>query len=103
MLVNPRQNTDIFTKYSFPSKTMEYLASGRPVIGYRLDGIPEEYYKYIQLVNDNSVDALKDKIVEVCSLPADERNRIGMTAREFIVREKNPRVQCQKVKAMWEL
>lgn len=103
VLVNPRQNTDIFTKYSFPSKTMEYLASGRPVIGYRLDGIPEEYYKYIQLVNDNSVDALKDKIVEVCSLPADERNRIGMTAREFIVREKNPRVQCQKVKAMWEL
>ena len=38
--VNPRQNNEEFTKYSFPSKTMEYLASGVPVVAYKLDGIP---------------------------------------------------------------
>ena len=43
VLINPRQNIEEFTKYSFPSKTMEYLASGVPVIGYKLDGIPHEY------------------------------------------------------------
>lgn len=40
VLVNPRQNNEEFTKYSFPSKTMEYLSSGVPLVAYKLDGIP---------------------------------------------------------------
>lgn len=102
VLVNPRQNTQAFTKYSFPSKTMEYLASGRPVIGYRLDGIPDEYGGYICYVPDNSVEALRDKILEICSLPAEERQEIGSRAREFILREKNPKSMCQRIVQLWE-
>lgn len=32
LLVNPRTPEGIYTKYSFPSKTMEYLASGTPTL-----------------------------------------------------------------------
>ncbi len=39
VLVNPRENGEEYTKYSFPSKTIEYLASGNPVVGYLLDGM----------------------------------------------------------------
>lgn len=102
VMVNPRQNTGGLTRFSFPSKTMEYLASGRPVLGYRLDGIPEEYNEYIQYVPDNSVKALQDKLLEICSLSAEERRKIGEKSRQFILENKNPRKQCSKIVTMLE-
>ena len=65
ILVNPRQNNGAYTKYSFPSKTMEYLSSGKPIIAYKLDGIPDEYDEYINYVTGNSANKLKDKIINV--------------------------------------
>lgn len=97
VLVNPRQNTGEFTKYSFPSKTMEYLASGRPVVGYRLDGIPKEYDSYIQYVNGNSVSDLRDKLLEICSLPKERQEEIGIKSRQFIITKKNPKKQAQQI------
>lgn len=97
VLVNPRQNIGDLTKYSFPSKTMEYLASGRPVVGYKLDGIPTEYDQHIQYVPDNSVEALRDKIMELCELSQEQRDEIGQRARTFILEEKNPKAQCERI------
>ena len=39
LLVNPRKGDAEFTKYSFPSKTMEYMASGTPTVMYKLPGL----------------------------------------------------------------
>ncbi len=97
VLVNPRQNNEEFTKYSFPSKTMEYMSSGKPVVMYKLDGIPDEYDKYLNYVKDDSVMALKDKIVEICSLTDSERTKMGIRAREFVLNEKNSAKQAQKI------
>ncbi len=102
VLINPRQNTDAFTKFSFPSKTMEYLASGKPVIGYKLDGIPAEYDPYIQYVEDNSLQTLQEKLLEICSLPEAERKAIGQRARAFILENKNPTAMCRRITALWE-
>lgn len=97
VLVNPRQNIEEFTKYSFPSKTMEYLASGRPVVGYKLDGIPEEYDQYMQYVPDNSVEALRDKLIEVCEMSGEARSKLGKKCRAFILENKTPGKQCAKI------
>lgn len=43
VLVNPRRSDAEYTKYSFPSKNIEYLLSGKPVVAYVLDGIPSRY------------------------------------------------------------
>lgn len=102
VLINPRQNTDAFTKFSFPSKTMEYLASGKPVIGYKLDGIPSEYDPYINYVPDNSQKALQDTLLEICSLPEAARKAMGQQARVFILEKKNPKAMCQRIVALWE-
>lgn len=63
VLVNPRQNDEAYTKYSFPSKNIEYLLSGNPVVAYMLDGVPEEYRKFMSIVPDDGVDSLKDTIL----------------------------------------
>lgn len=97
VLVNPRQNTEEFTKYSFPSKTMEYMLSGNPVVMYKLDGIPEEYHPYLNYVPDNSIEALRDTIVEICSLSNEEREQMGQKAREFLLKEKNKVKQARKI------
>lgn len=53
VLVNPRQNNEEYTKYSFPSKNIEYLLSGNPVVGYMLYGMPNDYTKFMYIVEGN--------------------------------------------------
>jgi len=54
VLVNPRPNNEEYTKYSFPSKTIEYLLSGKPVVAYMLDGMPDIYRNFIYNIEDYS-------------------------------------------------
>lgn len=94
--MNPRQNNEEFTKYSFPSKTMEYLSSGIPVVAYKLDGIPDEYDQYIQYVADDSIESLKKKLVEVCEMTREERQELGNIGRNFVLMKKTVRFRCVK-------
>lgn len=102
VVVNPRLAGGEYTKYSFPSKTMEGLASRKPFIGCKLPGIPEEYSDYIQYVEDDSPEALSRKIVEICEMTELERNRIGEKARNYILNEKGCRAQGEKIKRFLE-
>lgn len=97
VILNPRQNTGEYTKYTFPSKTMESLLSGRPLIGYKLDGIPSEYYDYMYCVEDNSIQSLKEKILEVCEKNIDERRKISKAAWEYMMSNKTPKKQTKKI------
>ena len=71
VLVNPRPNDEDFTKYSFPSKNLEYLASGAPVVAYLLDGMPQEYSEYMFCIEEkgNHVEDLRRAIMKVMENP----------------------------------
>jgi len=97
VLVNPRPAGDQYTKYSFPSKTMEYLASGTPVVMYKLDGVPKEYFDFCFVPNDDSVTELKNTLQMVCSMSLEERRKFGSSAREYILNNKNHCVQTKKI------
>ncbi len=43
ILVNPRPGNQEYTRYSFPSKTIDYLLTGKPVVSYLLEGMPRRY------------------------------------------------------------
>lgn len=58
VLVNPRQNDDEYTKYSFPSKNIEYLMTGHGVVAYMLDGMPSDYRRMLYVPKDNTVKGL---------------------------------------------
>ena len=100
MLVNPRQNTGEYVKYSFPSKLMEYMASGTPVVAYPLAGVPQDYREYFYLVPDHEIDSLASTIQRVLATPGEERSRIGQRARDFVLQEKSPEVQTAKILQM---
>ena len=54
VLVNPRPNGEEFVKYSFPSKNIEYLMTGNPVVAFLLDGMPKEYKNFMFCIDDNN-------------------------------------------------
>lgn len=97
ILVNPRTNEGEYTKYSFPSKTMEYMMSGIPVVMHKLHGIPDEYDPYLFYVEDNTAEALSKRMKEICELSEEERDAFGLTAREFVAGKKNARTQAEKI------
>lgn len=97
LLVNPRSVYEEFTKYSFPSKTTEYMLSGTPLLTTKLEGIPNEYFDHCFSVNDNSVDELAKAIESALSCSKSELNEIGYRARNFIISEKNAKKQSLKV------
>lgn len=92
LLVNPRiPDQNPFTKYSFPSKNLEYLASGTPTLLYQLEGIPSEYYNYCYYLDDEhtDVESLQIMIEEIMSVPYEGRKKKAMIAREFVLNNKN--------------
>ena len=97
VLVNPRQNNEEFTKYSFPSKNLEYLSSGVPLVAYKLDGIPREYDDYIIYPADDSAEALSQEIIKISNLPDDERQSLGQKAKDFVFENKNKVKQAQRI------
>ncbi len=52
VLVNPRLAQGEYTRYSFPSKLLEYLNAGRPVAGFYLEGMPECYREFLFAAED---------------------------------------------------
>lgn len=96
ILVNPRNDNNEFTKYSFPSKVIEYLGSGTPMIGYILPGMPKEYYDKFYVVPKEE-NGLEKCMKEVMNLSSEERKEKGREALEFVVHEKNAVTQGNKI------
>lgn len=96
LLVNPRNNSGAFTKYSFPSKVMEYLSSGTPMLAYMLDGMPEEYSEYFYNIEEVK-DGLFEALSRVMAFPESQRLKMGEKAQRFILEKKTAEVQCQKI------
>lgn len=65
ILVNPRPNDSIYTKYSFPSKIIDYLATGNPVIAFELDGMPKIYKDFIYYIPENNIGSIAKTIQRV--------------------------------------
>lgn len=97
LLVNPRPTGEEFAKYSFPSKTMEYMLSGTPVVSTRLPGIPKEYFDYIYAFDADSCDSIADKLNEILELSDDELIKKGKAAHDFVQKNKNNVVMADKI------
>lgn len=97
-LINTRTADGEYTRYSFPSKIMEYLVSGKPSLMFKLPGIPDEYDKYLNYIDNNSVEGIKDAILQ---LNEDINNGVAvekaMNGFYFVTREKSPGNQSKKI------
>ena len=97
LLINPRTSAGEFTKYSFPSKTAEYMLSGVPVVMFRLPGLSKLYEDYICFADEETPEDFARKIDELLALSAESRRETGTAARRYITENKNNRFQAGRV------
>lgn len=96
LLINPRTSQNSFTKYSFPSKTAEYLSSGTPVVMFKLPGVPSEYYRYVFSPEEETPQSLAKTITAVFKLSQDEYSVISNRALHFM-ETKSADLQTKKI------
>ena len=97
LLVNIRPTEDEYTKYSFPSKTIEYMASGTPLLTTKLPGIPEEYFSYCYTTEAETKEEISNVTQKIINLPNEELIGMGKKARDFIINNKNSKTQAKKI------
>lgn len=97
LLVNPRPTTEEFTKFSFPSKNMEYMVSGTPLVTTNLPGMPDEYRKYVFLFNDECTEGMYHSLKTILSKSKEELHEFGLKAKEFVLKEKSNYRQSQRI------
>lgn len=97
LLVNIRPADEDFVKYSFPSKTIEYMGSGTPVLTSKLPGIPDEYYKYVFVIDDIDKKKLVLLLKEIMEKSDELLNAFGKRAASFIENNKNYKIQTKKI------
>lgn len=97
LLVNPRPTSEDFVKYSFPSKNMEYLASGTAVLTTRLPGMPAVYYDHVLTIEEDGAPAITAAIDKALAVPLADLHRQGAAAREFVLDGKNERAQAARI------
>ena len=99
-LINPRRPTGTFTKYSFPSKTAEYMVSGKPVIMYKLEGVPDEYDQYLNYLSALEPEAIAKQLEAVFAEDYAVLVEKAANGRRFMQEYKCAKAQSEKIKAL---
>lgn len=102
LLINPRPSDEEYVRYSFPSKTMEYMSTGTPVLTTALPCLPEEYLPYLYLIREETPQGIADALRQVLSYSDEELFAKGSQARRFVLEQRNNVVQAAKVLEMLE-
>ncbi len=102
LLVNSMPEFGIHTALSFPSKTMEYMLKGKPVLCFKVRGIPDEYDGQLLYFPENTPEAMAEKLLEVRQYPKETLKELGESNRRFVKEKKNPGVMVKKILDMME-
>jgi glycosyltransferase involved in cell wall biosynthesis len=97
LLVNPRRSTQEYTKYSFPIKNIEYMASGTPTVTTHLPGMPDEYIPFVYIFNDETSEGIYYTLKELLSKNSSELHSFGSKAKDFILAHKNNFEQGRRI------
>lgn len=97
LLVNPRPTHEEFTKYSFPSKNLEYMASGTATLTTKLPGMPEEYNSHVYLFENESVEGMHITLKTLLAKSKEELYQFGQRSKEFVLEKKNNSSQTARI------
>ena len=100
LLINPRPSNEEFTKYSFPSKNMEYMSSGTPVLTTKLLGMTKDYYEYVYCFKDETVEGMSETLKTILEKDDEQLLEKGKEAQHFVMMQKNNLIQARKILAL---
>jgi glycosyltransferase involved in cell wall biosynthesis len=101
LLVNPRPSRLLENRYNFPSKLMEYLAAGRPILSTATSDVAEHYGSALIVLADETPEGLARCIERSVAVSAEERAAMSSRARAT-VEGVTWRTQAEKILAFIE-
>lgn len=99
-MINPRRPEGTYTLYSFPSKTAEYLMTGKPTIMYKLEGIPNEYDEFLNYLNSDTPNDIARELKEIFCKDYDELVEKAIRGRNYMKNLKSAKAQTKKILEM---
>lgn len=98
--INPRINNGEYTKYSFPSKNLEYLLSGKPVIAYKLSGMSNDYDSIFLYLDEKEQNSMKKMFARISNMSDLEIEKLSRKGVEFVKEHNGRKMQSNKVIAL---
>lgn len=95
-LLNCRNPDDAFVKYSFPSKLLEYLSSGIPVLTTKLPGVPAEYDEVLNYLDGGAAGTIADGIRNTLLCDESQLQDKARRGRALVLNKKNSQAQVLK-------
>jgi glycosyltransferase involved in cell wall biosynthesis len=99
VLLNIRLTKALPTPYHFPSKLIEYLATGRVVISTAAAHVGSEYGAYCFLLDREEAPALAQVMRRTAQTDREQRDALGARARAYVRAEKAWSVQARRIAA----
>jgi len=97
VLVAMRPTKGLKTRYFFPSKVMEYLASGTPVVATATGHVEKEFGEFVYLLRDETADGLAKLLMVVRGEPASARAERGARGNRHMATHKTWNAQAARV------
>lgn len=97
LLLNMRLPSEKASNYCFPSKLFEYMVTGVPVLTFKIGGIPDEYYKYLYVVENEDKNSLIQAIQDTMNLNPEELESKGQQAKNYVLSEKTSEAQAKRI------
>jgi glycosyltransferase involved in cell wall biosynthesis len=84
LLVNLRRTNYQTHRYVFPSKVVECLATGRPLLSTCTGHVEKEFRDLVFMLRSETPEGLAEAIKELASMPKSEREEVGKRARDHV-------------------
>lgn len=97
LLINPRPTLLDLANLSFPSKLIEYLATGVPVLTTRISSIPKDLKDFFYYIDDESEFGIQESIIAVMAVNHKERALKASLAKQFIQENLSENAIGQKI------
>ena len=97
LLISPRLPDSFVTRYTFPSKLLEYMRVGAPILANVLEGVPDEYTPYLNSPRDCTAEAWGAAIDEICLDKVGAFRAKADEGARFVLREKSWEAQGSRL------
>lgn len=98
VLVNPKPVSTPLAFMAFPSKLVEYLGTGKPVITTNLPTLDKDFREHLIVMQADSPKELIRCLEQVASWREEQYETWGMKTRAFVENNLSPLVQGKKIR-----
>jgi glycosyltransferase involved in cell wall biosynthesis len=98
LLVNPRPSSTYISNRSFPSKVIEYMATGVPVLTVKFEALPDSWCEHLFIINNNHSKSIYEKVNSIISYDSTKLYEFGLKARQFVIKESSVTAVASKIK-----